>query len=68
MADDKPLTDNQVHDRLIAAMETLGSASGETVHGDTAIKAARRSLVLMQLAVLTAQAKAEDSAESEIGG
>ena len=31
MADDKPLNDNQVHDRLHAAMEALGNAEGETV-------------------------------------
>lgn len=57
MADDKPLNDNQVHDRLHAAMEVLGNAEGETVHGDTALKTARRSLMLLQLGVLTSQAK-----------
>lgn len=56
MADDKPLNDNQVHDRLHAAMEIIGRASGETVHGDTALKTARRSLLLLQFAVVTAQA------------
>lgn len=59
MAEDKPLNDNQVHDRLHAAIEALGSAIGETVHGDTALKSARRSLMLLQLAVLTAQAKGD---------
>jgi hypothetical protein len=59
MADDKPLNDNQVHDRLHAAMEALGTADGETVHGDTALKSARRSLMLLQLAVVTAQAKGD---------
>lgn len=59
MADDKPLNDNQVHDRLHAAMEALGNAEGETVHGDAALKTARRSLMLLQLAVVTGQAKGE---------
>lgn len=59
MADDKPLSDNQVHDRLHAALEALGTADGETIHGDTALKTARRSLVLLQLSVLTSQAKGD---------
>jgi len=40
-------------------MEALGNADGETVHGDTALKSARRSLMLLQLAVVTAQAKSD---------
>ena len=59
MADDKPLNDNQVHDRLHAALEALGTVEGETIHGDTALKTARRSLVLLQLSVLTSQAKGD---------
>ena len=68
MADDKPLNDNQVHDRLHAAIEALGSATGETVHGDTTLKTARRSLMLLQLGVLHAQANAEARNDNEVKG
>ena len=61
MADDQPLTDNQVHDRLHAAMEAIGSNSGKTVHGDTALKSARKALLMLQLGVVTAQAKADEA-------
>lgn len=57
MADEK-LTDNQVHDRLHAAIEALGTEAGETVHGDTTLETARRSLRLMQLGHLTASERA----------
>jgi len=42
------LSDIAVYDRLHAAREALGSEEGETGHGDTAIKAARRALALLQ--------------------
>lgn len=55
---DKPLDDNAVHDRLHAAIEALGEEPGETVHGNTTLETARRSLRLMQLGHLTASEKA----------
>ena len=42
------LNDTAVYDRMHAAREALGSEDGETSHGDTAIKAARRALALLQ--------------------
>lgn len=50
----QPLSDNEVHDRLVAAVEALGTRPGATVRGDTALLAARRALSLFQLALLMA--------------
>lgn len=52
--DDVPLTDDQVHDRLVAACEALGAAAGETTRGDTAITAARRALLILQIGLVKA--------------
>ena len=60
MADDEPLSDNAASDRLFAAMRALGDAPGETVRADTALKAARRSLWLIQLGLLMASERGED--------
>ena len=49
----KPLTDDQVHDRLVAAAEAL-EGHGETTRGDTAIRAARRALRLLQFGLVAA--------------
>lgn len=54
MSDDTPLTDTQAHDRLHAAREALGEASGETVHANTALEAARKALVLLQFGLIAA--------------
>ena len=48
------LSDNQVHDLLVAAREALGNDDGLTVHGQTALKAARKALVLLQIGVVSA--------------
>ncbi len=42
------LSDVEIYDRMHAALEALGHEKGETGHGDTAIKAARRALALLQ--------------------
>lgn len=42
------LSDVAIYDRMHAALEALGREEGETGHGDTAIKAARRALALLQ--------------------
>lgn len=57
MADDKPLSDNRIHDRLTAALEVLGSAKGETTRGQTAIEAARRALSVIAFGLLYAAEK-----------
>ena len=50
----KPLTDNQAHDALYAAREALGEAPGATVHGNTALEAARKALTMLAFGVLVA--------------
>jgi hypothetical protein len=57
--DDAPLTDEQVHDRLVAAAEALGDAAGATTRGDTAITTARQALLILQISLVKA---AEDAA------
>ena len=59
MVDDDPLSDNAAHDRLYKALETLGEAPGASVHANTALKAARRGLRLLALALLCASMKSE---------
>jgi hypothetical protein len=44
MADEKPLSDIEAHDRLLEAREALGEAPGATVHAATALSAARIAL------------------------
>lgn len=53
------LTDEEAHDRLVAAREALGDEAGESAHADTALEAARRALVMFQLALVAAQERAE---------
>ena len=55
----KPLTDNQAHDALYAARQALGEAPGATVHGNTALEAARKALTMLAFGVLVAGERAE---------
>lgn len=55
---DKPLNDNQVHDLFHRMKEMMHGASGETIHGNTAIETIRRALTLVQLSHLTAAEQA----------
>jgi hypothetical protein len=66
MADDKPLSDTQVHERLHAALLLLGSAPGKTIAGDTAMKSARRSLLLLQMGVVASEAANDDGAKAPV--
>ena len=52
---DKLLNDTEVWDRLHAALEALGEDDGVTKAGLTALRSARRTLVLLQMAVLKSQ-------------
>lgn len=54
------LTDEQVYERLHAALLVIGFGEGVTVRGDTAIKAARRALVLLQMGHLSAMDSGSD--------
>lgn len=58
MADDQPLSDEDVHERLVRAAHALGSAPGETTRGDTALEAARKALRLLQLGLIAAMERA----------
>lgn len=63
------LSDDQVYERLHAAYLALGredgeTVRGETVRGDTALKAARRALVLLQMGHLAAQDSGSDENRS----
>jgi len=40
----KKLSDNQVGDRLHAALEKIGTCEGKTIRGNTALAAARQTL------------------------
>jgi len=40
------LSDIEVRERLLAAMQTLGDEEAETEHGNAALKAARKALWL----------------------
>lgn len=58
--DDRPLSDNEAHDRLHAAEEALGRAPGATVRADTALSAARKVLSLLKLCLVVAGVRAEN--------
>jgi len=59
MADNRPLSDNEVDDRLKAALNALGEAPGVTVAADTALTAARKALSLISLGLIAAGVKRE---------
>jgi hypothetical protein len=54
------LSDNQVGDRLHAALEVLGAAEGETIRGNTALVAARQALTLLEQGLLIAAEQKSD--------
>ena len=54
------LSDDQVYERLHAALLALGREDGATVRGDTALKAARRAIVLLQMGHLAAHDRDSD--------
>jgi len=54
------LSDNQVGDRLHAALETIGTDEGETIRGNTALVAARQTLSLLEQGLLIAAERNSD--------
>ncbi|TWG90320.1 hypothetical protein L598_000700000770 [Mesorhizobium sp. J18] len=56
----KPLSDNEIHERLTAARQLIGDDTAETVRGDTALEAARRVLSGLSLALLLAGEQESD--------
>ncbi|WMT85567.1 hypothetical protein NO932_11575 [Pelagibacterium sp. 26DY04] len=61
----KKLTDREVYERLHAAGLALGNDDGETVIGDTALKAARKDLAMLQMALVAAEEREERLKPSE---
>ena len=57
IVDNRPLSDNEVEDRLKAALNALGEAPG--VAADTALAAARKALSLLSLGLIAAGVKRE---------
>lgn len=64
MADKKLMTDVEVWDALQAARDALGTATGETVRGATALKTAREALTLIQMGHLASMDKDTDRNEA----
>ena len=54
------LSDNQVGDRLHAALEAVGTGEGETIRGNTALVAARQTLSLLKQGLLIAAERNSD--------
>jgi len=54
------LSDNQVGDRLHAALEAVGTDEGETIRGNTALVAARQTLSLLGQGLLIAAERNSD--------
>ena len=54
------LSDNQVGDRLHAALEAVGTDEGETIRGNTALVAARQTLILLKQGLLIAAERNSD--------
>lgn len=59
MADD-PLSDEDVHARLVAAREALGEETGATPYATTTLIAARQALTMFQMALVTAMERASN--------
>lgn len=53
------LSDTEAYDRLHKALLALGKEDGETAVGDTALKAARRALLLLQASLVMKMEEAE---------
>lgn len=65
MADE--LSDEQVWSRLQVARDALGQEKAASVAADTAMEAARRALLLLQMGVLKSSEDARDRGEPSPG-
>lgn len=54
MPKNRRLSDTEAHTLLCEAASMLSGAKGETVHAETALRAAEKVLLMMQLALLQA--------------
>lgn len=50
----EPMTDEEVHDHLVAAREALGDRTARTARGETALATARRAMVILQFGLVAA--------------
>ena len=66
MRDEKALSDNEAHSRLVAAREALGDAPGATKRANTALEAARRAMTILQLGLVAASEANSDQVEGII--
>lgn len=57
------LSDEQVWNRLQVARDALGQEEATSVAGNTALEAARRGLLILQMGVLKSSEDARDRAE-----
>jgi hypothetical protein len=57
----KPLSDNEVDDRLKAARDALGDATAETTAGSTALSTARRALDCISYLLIAAGVKRQET-------
>ena len=53
------LSDNEVHDRLVAASDLLVGLQAETIRGQTALGSAQLALHLLQMGLLAATDRAK---------
>lgn len=54
MSPRRPLTDDEAHALLHEAAQLLASGSGVTVHAETALRAAEKTIYLFQLGLIAA--------------
>lgn len=54
------LTDTEVYDLLFQAVELLSTGSGETVRGETALRAGEKMLHLLQIGLLNGMENGTD--------
>jgi hypothetical protein len=54
------ISDNQVGERLHAALKAIGTDEGETIRGNTALVAARQTLSLLKQGLLIAAERNSD--------
>ena len=54
MADDKPISDDEIWERLARARDVLGEEPGATVAGNTALEEARKALAILTVGLVAA--------------
>ncbi|HWV44129.1 MAG TPA: hypothetical protein VN004_21070 [Pseudorhodoplanes sp.] len=62
--DDKPLSENEVDDRLKRALDVLGTAPGATKDAHVIITAARKALWMYSIGLIEAGVKRERQRDS----